>query len=213
MMLMKKGIDIENIINKLLEKNIIKANFIDKIHVFHDKIINSESKFKRISKIMENNEELYDLIVEIMYALLFLDNGFSVEAEPLGDNGPDFRIYDGDYSSYLEVKRIRYTNPGPLSSKLDGSHNLYDLDEYKDYKGCERNSNRDVQKIIEKIESSQIVENMNNILSIWCDDGCIEKLNFELACNELYDNFNHIKYIDYIIYRDVFYYFNSFIFN
>lgn len=127
--------------------------------------------FKRISN-ASDNEQLYDYIAEIRYALVFAGLGFKVEIEPLGRKGPDFRISRDDYNAFVEVTRFRKIHPG--SPKIDTT-----LKTYGDPK-------RDIRKSFQKIHGKfdQVGRN-ESIIAIWNDDGDLEEIEVKLSVQEL----------------------------
>jgi hypothetical protein len=103
-------------------------------------------KFKRIAA-APDKEQLDDYLAEVLYALAFAGLGFQVEAEPLGEKGPDFRIARDNHSTFLEITRFRRIHPGPPTISLSDKefqNNTFLLEEYG-------NPARDVAKAFDKI--------------------------------------------------------------
>jgi hypothetical protein len=134
-------------------------------------------KFKRIAT-TPNEEQLKDYLAEIRYALIFAGLGFQVDAEPLEEKGPDFRITRDNHSAFLEVTRFRTIHPGPPPISLydkDFIDNTFLFEEYG-------NPARDVKKASAKIEHKlRQIGDKESIIAIWNDEGDLEDLEVENA--------------------------------
>jgi hypothetical protein len=132
-------------------------------------------KFKRIAAVPDK-EQLDDYLAEVLYALAFAGLGFQVEAEPLGEKGPDFRIARDNHSTFLEITRFRRVRPGspPISlSDKKVQNNTFLLEEYG-------NPARDVAKAFDKImDKLRQVGDAESIIAIWNDEGDLEDLEIE----------------------------------
>jgi hypothetical protein len=147
-------------------------------------IDNIKAKFRLIDN-ASNCEELCDYLCELRYALIFKFLGFDIIAEPLGKEGPDFRIDRDDMQIMLECMRFRRVHPGPFEEGF--SDDSTDI-EYGDI-------NRDIQKACSKIKyKDHQVTGYPSLIAIWNNDGDLEELEVSLAIRQLIADSNAKRY-------------------
>jgi len=132
-------------------------------------------EFKRIANTPDKGQ-IGDYLAEIRYALVFAGLGFQIEIEPLGKNGPDFRISRDGHTAFLEVARFRLIHPGPPKISLSDKEFLDDtflLESYGD-------PARDLMKAFDKIEGKfRQIGDKEAIIAIWNDDEDLEEIEME----------------------------------
>src|SRR3972149_9187767 len=124
-----------------------------------------------------DKDQLEDYLAEVRYALVFSGLGFTVEIEPLGKKGPDFKVSRDGKDVFLEVTRFRSIHPGPPPADLDEEIPL--LTEYGD-------PSRDIRKAIEKVVGKfRQIGNEAAIIGVWNDDGNMEEIEVEMALQSI----------------------------
>jgi len=141
-------------------------------------------KFKRIAT-APDKEQLGDYLAEIRYALVFAGLGFQVDAEPLGEKGPDFRIARDNHSTFLEVTRFRTIHPGPPRISLSDKEFLNDTFLLEEYGNPARDVAKARCKIVKKL--CRQVGDKESIIAIWNDEGDLEDLEVETAVALLHE--------------------------
>lgn len=133
-------------------------------------VTNVQSKFRLILS-ARDREVLCDYLSELRYALMFRSLGFDVEAEPLGKEGPDFRVRRDEKEAMLECMRLRRVHPGP--SVLDLTDDITDTPlRLLEYGDPLRDTRKAFSKIIDKFPQ---IRDFEALLAIWNDDGDLEE--------------------------------------
>jgi hypothetical protein len=150
------------------------------------KIEGSESVFRRVAN-AKSEDDLVDCTTEIRYALVFDSLRFEVKFLPSGaEEMPDLLVCRDDKSAYVEITRIRPTDPHRLPPALQSRIGDDDLleDLLEPYGGEE-----DVKKIEDqlrgKFRQARAVNGSNSVIATWSDRDFVEEVDFEQAMGNI----------------------------
>jgi len=143
----------------------------------------SRSLFKRLDKF--DNEQIGDLLAELNYIHLFRNCRWTVEIIPASSNGrsPDLKVTSNNFTASIEIKHIRFRNPGPSSVKIE---ELNLLEEYGNFRIDERTIRHKIFKALDQIYfySARNPKEIP-IIALWSSDRDIEELEVDHSLNPI----------------------------
>jgi len=149
------------------------------------------SLFDNISS--SDKGKIEDLLAEIRFIYLFKNCGWTVEKIPKSAGPtPDLKVMSDFFSSLIEIKNIRWRNPGP--STVNNNTEQFLLEEHGDF--C-RDEEKIRDKVFEAVDQIYFYKDRDPndipIIALWSSDGEIEEIDVKFSMQRIIDEMRDQK--------------------